>query len=436
MELKIFNAIKDFADKKTVRLHMPGHKGNPDFAKIFKGAELDTTELTVIDNEKVLTLAEKDVSEIFGSEKTWFLTNGSSSGVLSMVYALKNKGAKLIIGRGSHKSVYSALEICGIEPIIIDDENYDESFYAEIEKRKADDVIGALLTYPDYYGKTFDIKRVSESLRENNKYLLIDGAHGGHFKFVGDGVYAGDYADVWVDGLHKTFPVLNQGALLHTSNSSLSFLLDDATSKFLTTSPSYPLLASIEYGVKFYDENKKLLESWKDKIIDFCESLKELNIPAKIYDDPYKVYLPLKDVGISLSHAEEIFNKDQIYFEMKDKRGFLMMLTPFNTDKDLKRLYSAIKKLNPSQARNTETIKMAKTQRAMPYLRAVSSEKTWVDLENADGKIASANVGNFPPCKPIVVAGEKFTKELIISIDQSSCFGVNHGKVLVVKEDK
>lgn len=436
MELRILNAIKDFADKKSVRLHMPGHKGNFDFTKIFKGAELDTTELSVIDNEKVVELAQKDMSEIFGSEKSWFLTNGSSSGVLSMVYALKNKGSKLIIGRGSHKSVYSALEICGIEPIIIDDENYDENFYNEIEKRKLDDLIGALLTYPDYYGKIFDIKRVSEILRDRNEYLLIDGAHGGHFKFVRDSVYAGDYADVWVDGLHKTFPVLNQGAILHTANSSLSCLLEDAVSKFLTTSPSYPLLASIEYGVKFYYENKKLLDAWRDKIIDFVSDLKDINVPAEIFSDPYKVYLPLTDIGVSLDGAEEIFNKDEIYFEMKDKRGFLMMLTPFNTDKDLKRLYSAIKKLNPTQVKATKINKTTNPQRVMPYLRAVSSEKTWVDIKNADGKIASANVGNFPPCKPIIVAGEKFSKEVIESIDLSSCFGVNHGKVLVVKEDK
>ena len=41
MELKIFNAIKDFADKKTVRLHMPGHKGE----SVLGVEYLDITEI-------------------------------------------------------------------------------------------------------------------------------------------------------------------------------------------------------------------------------------------------------------------------------------------------------------------------------------------------------------------------------------------------------
>ena len=52
--LKIYSALKNYATKKPLRFHMPGHKGK-NFIKF--SAPLDVTELDAIDNANVVSLA-------------------------------------------------------------------------------------------------------------------------------------------------------------------------------------------------------------------------------------------------------------------------------------------------------------------------------------------------------------------------------------------
>lgn len=438
MNLRILPAIEKYASRRSTRLHMPGHKGNKKFCKLFKGADLDVTELPVIDNENVLSLAESDVAKLLGSRRTWFLTNGSSSGVHIAVYAVRKRGRKLLVGRGSHKSIYAALEICGIHPVIINDFSGNESFYDDISQSLDDDVIGALLTYPDYYGRTFDIKRVGEILHSKKKLLLIDNAHGGHFRFLSDGaIYAGDVADVWVDGLHKTFPTLNQGAILNTSNSELIVDLEDGINKFLTTSPSYPLLASIEYGIKYLAENRQETAKREQALFELKKKINVLGLVAEDGSDPFKIYIPFTKFGIEPKEAGEILEKENIFFEMNDNRGILFMFSVLNTDDDVRKLYSALKKISLIHRKEIKTKKIdVIPEKKLSYLDAVSSDKEWVDVKNAEGRISAINIGNFPPCKPIILAGEVITKEAIDLIDAKFSFGIRDGKVAVVKEDK
>ena len=70
-----------------------------------------------------------------------------------------------------------------------------------------------LLTSPDYYGNIADLSAIRAFCNQTGKLLLIDGAHGGHLHFHKD-LYAGAYADMWVDGVHKSLPALTQGAVV------------------------------------------------------------------------------------------------------------------------------------------------------------------------------------------------------------------------------
>ena len=171
MKLHILSAIKKYAKSKPIRMHMPGHVGDKNFSKIFAGAKYDVTELPIVNNEQALSFAETDVKNILGAKFLRFLSGGATSGILSMILAVKDFGDKMIIFRGAHKSVYSGLELFGIEPIIIPDfDGDDDKLISSIQSlQNLDGVIGALLTYPDYYGRAFPIKRVSELLKAKDK---------------------------------------------------------------------------------------------------------------------------------------------------------------------------------------------------------------------------------------------------------------------------
>lgn len=111
---------------------------------------------------------------------------------------------------------------------------------------------------------------------------MVDGAHGAYLKFDADarGLYAGECAHIWVDGSHKTMPTLTQGALLNVNDESLLADAAEGLNMFRTTSPSYPIMASIEYGVKYMEENgAALIDAVRRELTLVKAKLRKAGIP-------------------------------------------------------------------------------------------------------------------------------------------------------------
>ena len=104
-----------------------------------------------------------------------------------------------------------------------------------------------LFTSPDYYGFLPELARAKALCAAAGKPLLLDGAHGSHLK--GTPAYAGNFADLWVDGVHKSLPALTQGAVV-SAKGAWAERLRDGGRVFRTSSPSYPVTASVEYAVR------------------------------------------------------------------------------------------------------------------------------------------------------------------------------------------
>ncbi len=74
----------------------------------------------------------------------------------------------------------------------------------------------AVLTYPNYYGETFNVEEVIKSLHQLNIPVLIDEAHGVHFGLQGFPDSTLNYqADYVVQSFHKTLPALTMGSVLY-----------------------------------------------------------------------------------------------------------------------------------------------------------------------------------------------------------------------------
>ena len=73
--------------EKHLSFHTPGHKAG----------KWDITELAYSDNlsspSGCIAEAERDVAQILGAKKSFILTDGSTAGVLAMLYAAKTLGA-------------------------------------------------------------------------------------------------------------------------------------------------------------------------------------------------------------------------------------------------------------------------------------------------------------------------------------------------------
>lgn len=437
----IYSQLKKHV-KADKSFHMPGHKARGDFKAKFPEAPMDLTELSYTDNllcpTGIIAAAQRDIAKILGARQSFILTDGSSSGVLTMLFAAAKRGSKIIVPRNSHQSVWNACKLFDLEPVTVEGETHDGIILppdpAEIERIVSSDatIAGMIALSPDYYGNIAPLKEYGEILKKRGKLLLVDGAHGAHLAFVGAG-YAGEYADAWVDGAHKTLPTLTQGAVLSVNDLSILSDIKDGLSIFRTTSPSFPIMASVEYGVKYVKNHPKLLEDSLAAIGAF-----RAKCPCALYpsSDPYKLAVDCKSLSVSSHTVAKALEKKGVYAELSDGRYLLFYLSPMTSAADLNRLLSALcavagnKKIKKDYA---ERPNLPPVSRTYSFIYALKKNHELVTLDKAEGNMCACNIGVAPPCVPVLVAGEIITKEAIeILRGASEVYGLDDGKIRVV----
>ena len=326
--MKLHIAAMLASQGRHLSFHTPGHKR--------RGK--DITELSYSDNllspAGVIKTAEEDCAKILGARKSYFLTDGSTCGIFSMLYALKAAGCKNVaVPTRSHRSVQNALEVFGLDMVPLKQVNRygipaqptEEEIAAAMKKADA-----LLLTSPDYYGYFAPLEAARRLCNEAGKPLIVDGAHGSHLH--GTPMHAGEFADMWVDGLHKSLPALTQGAIVSAKSENWAALLGHGVRIFRTTSPSYPILASIEHAVK-YPRN--------EKIEVLAEDIKR-QVGALKNDDWTKIVVPF---GKYADKAQHELEKGGIYPEFNDGNYLLFYLSPCTRAAHLKKLKRVLQRL-------------------------------------------------------------------------------------------
>ena len=444
-EYCIYTQLKKHA-RACKSFHMPGHKASGEFKSKFKSATLDVTELsytdTLMNPDGCIAKAQKDIARIFGAARSYITTDGSSSGVLALVYCASKRGNKLIVFRNSHQSVWNACKLFGIEPMIVQGAEKDGVLQPPdcetIERLVSNDpnIAGVLATSPDYYGNIAPLARYREILKKYNRLLLVDEAHGAHLAY-GDKGYAGLYADAWVDGAHKTLPTLTQGAIVSVGTEEMISAVEEALSLFRTTSPSFPIMASVEYGVKLIANKIKILNAAKAAVEAFkaqCER------EFSFYNggDWTKLLVDFKPLGISPQLALSWLEKKGIYAEFADGRYILFYLSPMIKESDLanlkKQLQSVVlnKKLHGTYREKPE---IPESERSYSFQYALKRQCEWIDLDKAVGRMCAKNAGLAPPCIPLVVTGEMITNATVKALSQTKAtFGLINGQICVVKK--
>ncbi len=442
----IYSRLKKHA--RTLKsFHIPGHKARGEFKSKFPDASIDVTELSYSDNlqcpDGVIAEAQRDIAKILGAAASYITTDGSSSGVYAMAYCASKRGNKIIVFRNSHQSVWNACRLFGLEPLIVQGPEKDGVLQPpdkELIERlvSADANISAVLaTSPDYYGNIAPLSEYREVLTKYNRLLLVDGAHGAHLAFGKSKGYAGRFADMWVDGAHKTLPALTQGALININNDDLIPSAEEALGLFRTTSPNYPIMASVEYGVKFLANNSKYIYRAKTAVEQFK---KDVGNEFTFYpsDDWTKLLIDFKPFGISPDKVLERLEKKGLYAEFSDGRYILFYLSPMTEAADLnvlkKRLTSIVgnRKLKGTYK---EKPPVPSGDRSYSFQYALRKQSEWVELDDAVGRMCAKNAGLAPPCIPVVVTGEMVTLAAVKTLSQAkSVFGLKDGKICVVKK--
>lgn len=472
INLPIKNALENYIHENNIPFSMPGHKQGRGFCieeqkmnlkDLFLKADL--TEVDGLDNlhnpEEAIKEAEGLLSNLYKSKKSYFLVNGSTSGNLAMIFSCFDEGDKVLVERNCHRSIFNGIILRKLTPIyvknLIDEElnapiSLDkEDFYGLLKEHS--DIKGVILTYPNYYGVAVDLREIIQECKQRNIKVLVDAAHGAHFgrheQLPKNPVELG--AHITVMSAHKTLPSLTQTAFLHVNEGVDVSRVDFYVSTFLSTSPSYMFLLSMDYaraylqyrGKEDYDKLIKLCSYFMEEVssLDLFRIWNKEQINKRYKDlviDPTRIVINLK-YGLSGNKLLQYLRESKIQAEMSDESNVVLIPSTFNEKNDFDKLAYALKQCKEEYLRqNLRKISPyhIPEQKLKPF-EVMSLNKKMVGLEEALGEVSGDNIIPYPPGIPLVMMGEVIdykSLELIKGFINSgtTVLGIKNNELLVI----
>ncbi len=409
----LYKSLLDYKKLNRSSFHTPGHKGTMNFTDLFS---VDLTELPLTDSLYeacgLIKTAEESISKLYGTKRTLYSSGGNTLCIQAMLRLCAPQGGNVICDRVVHRSAVGAMALLGIQPIWIPRKNGSiDPFDILKELETNSNIKGVFLTSPDYYGRLADIKNISEFCQKVNIPLLIDNAHGSHLMFLEENLHPINFgATLVADSAHKTLPVLTSGAWLHIMDEKFVPFAKDAMALFGSTSPSYPVMTSLDLCRKWLEnhgkEEFKKLKQKVDKTKEIAVQ-KGITLPSGTCD-PVRITLNVASIGYTGLEFREHLYKFNIEPEFCDENNVVLIPTPFNKPEDWSRLENALLSLSLQDNRalnHTDTPYILPKQKTS-LREALLSEHVVVDIQNAENKIAAQIACPCPPGVPIVMPGE------------------------------
>ena len=403
---ELLDSLKTYADSDCLPMHMPGHKrrmgemGNPFF--------IDITEIDGFDDlhnaKGILKEAQQRAANVYHSEETHYLINGSTAGVLSAVSALVSFGGKILLARNSHKSAYHAALLRGLKIHYLYPQSIEkwgingEILPSDVDNilQKEPDIEAVMLTSPTYDGVVSEVREIAKIAHHYGVPLIVDAAHGAHFPFSSyfpeDAVSAG--ADVVIHSLHKTLPSLTQTAILHLNGNRIDKeKIRNYLSIYQTSSPSYVLMASIDTCIKWAAEHRDAFESFCKRLDGLLDSLRKMHSLTLIEVprmDATKVLISVQGLSINgLELAKILRTTYHIEVEMACSSYLCAITTVADREEDLHRLQTALLSIDKSLSKTKTKAKkpVLKTESVLP----AKSVCTLLEANEAEKEIGRAS---------------------------------------------
>ena len=454
----IFEMLENYRQKRRISFAMPGHKGGEGLGNRAGVFSMDVTELPDTDNlyaaGGTAAKAREKAAAFFGAQETFFLTNGATGGIYTMLAAVCRRGDKVLINRGCHGSVINACIMLGLVPVfaeheLIADFSVLNSVQAsEIAERIDDSVRAILVTSPNFYGVCADVRKIAEIAHEYGIPLLVDEAHGAHFAadptlFPATALQCG--ADLVVQSAHKTLNAVNQTAYLHINSRLVDQeRLRDCVQMLHTSSPSYVMAG-------FLDSARAELEepnNWKS-VYAACIRLKDeivrqtqiKTLTSAVNDvfamDETRVVLNFsayETTGFAVSDILRTeYNMD---IEMADLYNIVCIVTAANTTVEIESLGRAVQKIAeklPPRKTQLLSLGIPRTRAEILPSQAFDRDGEWILLNEAAGRTAKRMVTVYPPGIPVLFPGAKITAE---AVQYLYTYREAGGEIIGMRDDK
>ena len=456
------DALKTYISRNTAQLDVPGHQqGNVENKlKDIIGHDVfkcDVNAPVGLDNlshpHECLEEAQEMFAEFTGADHSFFLINGTSSGIIAMIMAVCHANDKIILPRNVHKSVVSALILSGASPVYI-----MPKIDADLEianQPTVEEYINAMHRYPSakaifvinptYFGAVNDLKRLVDEAHARGIAVLVDEAHGAHYYFDKTGpisaMQAG--ADISAVSFHKTGGSLTQSSVLLLKSNFIDKAAIQKTLNILnTTSPSTLLMASLDAAREFVatkgqdainktHEISKYAREHIAKIHGFVPCGKDHFIIRGCYDyDDTKLVIKLEHLDINGFDVYQLLQKEyKIQIELAETYAIMAILAIGTGKKQIDRLIVALKDISKKHYKKSYDYKRHAFGIEFPFQiirprSAYHAVGKLVPLREAVNQISKESIMIYPPGIPLIVPGEVYTKDLVKRIEAYKKSGI------------
>ena len=447
--------FQHYNEKNLLPLHMPGHQRKRDMGTALP-YDYDYTEVEELDNlhapEGILQEAMNRTAAYYGCSDCFYLVNGSSSGLQAGIFTLLEEGDEVVVARNCHRSVFYALSLRKAKIHFLLPEFWEDfSCFGSVSLKEVERLLrefpkskALIFTSPSYEGVVSDVEAIARLCHENGLSLLVDEAHGAHFSpkkgasFSESAIALG--ADLVVQSPHKTLCSLTQSAWIlgngeRYSREKLSFYL----SVFQTTSPSYPLMLSLEKATTLLErEGEALFSHWKKVMKSFREQARTLSYFSFLWEkeeacfamDCSKIFLRalgIPELRLGRDLAKLLREDYGIESEMHSGENLLLMTGPFISEEELDRLFLALKDIERRFGEEKGKPLRSKLLPSALYQISVADNSLQISEGLKDGEELSLYDGEsricleylslYPPGIPLLFPGEKLTAEKIQGIE-------------------
>ena len=301
----MFNALEEFSRVHEYSWHTPGHTGGTAFMKSpagraffdFFGENLFRSDLSIsvsglgslLDHSGPIGAGEKYAAKVFGSDRTYCVTNGSSTSNRVIFMACVTRNQIALCDRNCHKSIEQAITMTGAIPSyllptrnrygIIGPVPPERLTPAALQKAVAANTlvtksvnrvpVHAVLTNSTYDGLCYNVKRVEDLLSQTVDRMHFDEAWYGYARFNplykerfamhGDPKKRDREKEMTVfatQSTHKLLAALSQASFIHVRDGKKAVehaRFNEAFMMHASTSPNYAIIASNDVTAAMMD---------------------------------------------------------------------------------------------------------------------------------------------------------------------------------------
>ncbi len=484
--MTLYESLRSLDESDMLPLHMPGHKRSDLIPSMRDVYSIDITEIDGFDDlhdpTGMIADMQSGYASHYGADRAWLSVNGSTAAVEAAIMAACRSGDKMIISRGSHRSVYYAAAMGHLEPVYIPQSADPETGILfppakeDVERACAEhpDAKAVVITSPTYEGLIADTEAIAQIVHSHGMILICDAAHGAHLQPGG--------ADIAAVSLHKMLPAPTQTALLllkkEYADEAVTERLDRYMHMLQTSSPSYVLMAGagecLEYLKNGFADDDRRVRGLAEKFRNEVRNLKHICVKgAAVSDigegiaaiDPYKIVISSADTSVDGRDLYlGLLNKYNIQCEMCSYRYALALFSVADDESSFDRLRDALIEMDAEveaggsaasgsgsdsgsgSASGSVTALNAPDRipgshipaSAMTPAQALDADHVYISWDDIKpGMVSAEYICIYPPGIPTAAPGEIIDDEVIAQIADGyraglKITGIRDGRVAVV----